>query len=124
MKNVIVTADNRQPFPSGGVAFGEQDFSCRGGSRRTYEVFLAASAVAYLAEGDEVRWWDRGSDLPVISCAGEIVKPDGRRIQLVGCRDCGIDTGHPPNLRLKTKTTKGLYLRLEGTDAEAGLLAS
>lgn len=109
MKTITVTSKTfRKSFPDG-IGIGEQNFSRRGGSYQTYQVFLATEAASYLEDEDRIRWWDRGTDcLPVIPCAGEIVKPDGRRVQLVGNRDCGIDTGHPPHLKLKTKTVKGL----------------
>lgn len=115
MMKSLVVACNRLPLTGGRVAFGEQDFSCRGGSYRTYEVRLSARAAQYLEDNDELRWWDGPSELPYISCGGEIVKSDGRRFQLKGSRDVGIDTGHPPQLTLKMKTRKGVTWEWDGT---------
>lgn len=108
MRSLIVTAENRQPLEGGRIAFGQQNFSCRGGSYKAYEVRLSAKAAAYLENGDTLRWWDDSSELPYIECGGEIIKPDGRRIQLRGGRDVGIDTGHPPHLTLRMKTKKAV----------------
>jgi len=108
MKTIILTERNCQYLGGGRVAFGQQDFSCRGGSYSTYEVRLSARAAEYLSNGDTLRWWDGPSELPWVSCGGEILKRDGRRVQLTGSRDVGIDTGHPPHLGLKMKTRKGL----------------
>jgi hypothetical protein len=114
MRNLIVTKENRQPLEGGRVSFGEQYFSCRGGSYRTYEVRLSAKAAAYLEDGDELRWWDGPSELPYIACGGEIIKADGRRIQLRGSRDVGIDTGHPPRLTLKMRSRRGVTWEWDG----------
>jgi hypothetical protein len=109
MKSITVTAENRQPLQGGRVAFGRQNFSCRGGSYETYEVRLSAKAAALLEGGDELRWGDWGAnELPYIRCRGEIIKSDGRRVQLHGSRDVGIDTGHPPHMGLVMQTRKGV----------------
>jgi len=108
MKSIVVSSENRQPLEGGRVAFGQQQVSCRSGICETYEVRLSANAAALLENGDELQWWDEASDLPTILCKGEIAKLDGRRIQLRGSRDVGIDTGHPPQLTLDMKTRKGV----------------
>ena len=108
MKSIIVAADNFEIVHGGRMTLGRQEFGCRGGSYETYQVRLSASASAHVEVGDTINFWDGRSELPSIDCGGEIVKADGSRIQLDGCRDVGIDTGHPTHLGLKMQTRKGL----------------
>lgn len=108
MNTITVTENNRQDLGKGRVAFGRQQMGCRGGSYETYQVRLSGMAAKLVENGDQIHWWDCGSDLPTIWQGGEIVKPDGKRIHLHGSRDVGIDTGHPPRMRATRKTIKGV----------------
>lgn len=116
--SITVTSKNCRRLESGRVAIGARQFSGRGGSYETYEIRLSAKAAAYLGEGDTVDWWDCDNVLPCIRCKGEIIKPDGRRIQLNGCRDVGIDTGHPPHMGLTMKTRTGVVWSPDGYSAQ------
>jgi hypothetical protein len=98
---IKVTSSNVVELEGGRIGIGEQDFSCRAGSYKTYQVRLSQSAAKYLEEGDIIEVWDGRSELPYVECGGQIIKSSGERIQLKGSRYVGIDTGHPPHLGLK-----------------------
>lgn len=102
IKELVITADNQQVLEGGRIGYGRDRYTCRGGGYESYQVRLSAAAAAWAEVGDILRWWRTGpSDMAYQACGGEIVKADGRRIQLKGSMDLGIDTGHPPHLGLK-----------------------
>lgn len=101
MQEIIVSADNQRLLGER-IGYGSQEFPGRGRSYETYQIRLSAKAAILVEVGDIIRFWDCGqSDWTYQECDGEIIKADGRRIQLQGSRDLGIDTGHPPHLGLK-----------------------
>jgi hypothetical protein len=106
MPELIVTPESREASPSGGTCFGTSRMSGRGRSYETYGVYLSAKAAALVEDGDTLSWGDYGrSDWTYQGSCGRIKKPSGQNICLIGSRDLGIDTGHPPHLRLEYEQT-------------------
>ena len=103
MPSLIVTAHNQELLEGGKVGYGTSTVWTRYGASTTYEVRLSAKAASMVEDGDTIEWWRGQNYGPVQDCAGQIIKPDNRRIQLTGSADLGIHTGHPPHLGLKMK---------------------
>lgn len=101
MTNLVVTAKNQVALEGGKVGYGSCNFFCRGGSYQTYAVRLSSKAASMVAEGDILEYWKGRTDGCYCEAGGQIIKTDGRKIQLTGSADNGIDTGHPPHLGLK-----------------------
>lgn len=101
MTSLVVTADNQRLLDGGKVGYGTYTMSSRHGSYETYAVRLSSKAAAFVEIGDTIEYWKGATDWCVVDCGGQIIKADGRRIQLTGSADNGIDTGHPPHLGLK-----------------------
>jgi len=100
----IIYSEETQIFhlEGGRMGLGKIFFPGRQSRGETYQVRLSPRASAMLALGDKLEWWDTDSScLPAIDCAGTITKLDGRVYHLIGSRDAGIDTGHPPHLGLR-----------------------
>ena len=101
MATLIVTANNQVALEGGKVGYGSCTMSSRHGSYETYAVRLSSKAASMVELGDTLEYWRGKSDWCIVDCGGQIIKADGRRIQLTGSADLGIDTGHPPHLGLK-----------------------
>lgn len=100
---IVIGRENMRITTEGAAEVGSQEWRGRRGSFQTYEVRLrpAVVRVAYPEPGDTVRYHRLDGDLPCYLVGGELQKSDGRRFQLIGSADVGIDTGHPPNLGLQ-----------------------
>lgn len=100
MASLIVTADNQVALEGGKVGYGSCTMSSRHGSYETYAVRLSSKAVTLVELGDTLEYWKGKTDWCIQDAGGQIIKSDGRKIQLTGSADLGIDTGHPPHLGL------------------------
>jgi hypothetical protein len=100
---IVLTADNHEFTENGALVIGESTMGSRRGVIRTYAARLGAKSASHLdpQPGDSISWHRCDGDLPCCGLKGEFVKADGRRFQLAGTEDVGIDTGHPPCLGLK-----------------------
>jgi len=85
----------------GSALIGKCSFGSRNGDYETYAVRLSKSAFAMLEYGDILTFGTGKCEWCVCDATGEILKPDGTRIKLTGTADIGIDTGHPPHLKLE-----------------------
>ena len=101
MTTLIVNANNQVALEGGKVGYGSCTMYCRGGSYETYAVRLSSKAAGFVEIGDTIEYWKGATDWCVVDCNGQIIKADGRKIQLTGSADNGIDTGHPPHLGLE-----------------------
>jgi hypothetical protein len=101
MTSFVVTAINQTPLEGGKVGYGKVTMSSRHGSYETYAVRLSGKTASMVEIGDTLEYWRGKSDWCVVECGGQIIKSDGKKIQLTGSADIGIDTGHPPHLGLK-----------------------
>lgn len=98
MSSLIVTADNSRVLDGNKVGYGTCTMSSRHGNYETYAVRLSSKAASMVELGDTIEFHRGATDWCSVDCSGQIIKSDGRRIQLTGSADNGIDTGHPPNL--------------------------
>ena len=101
MTTLIVTADNQVALEGGKVGYGTCTMGSRSGSYETYAVRLSSKAASLVEIGDTIEYWRGKSDWCIQDAGGQIIKADGRKIQITGSADNGIDTGHPPHLGLK-----------------------
>lgn len=101
MSSLVVTVENTTVLEGGKVGYGSTNFSCRGGSYQTYAVRLSAKAASLVELGDTIEYWRGKTDWCTVECSGQIIKANGKKIQLYGYADNGIDTGHSPHLGLK-----------------------
>lgn len=101
MATLIVTADNQVTLEGGKIGYGTCTMGSRSGSYETYAVRLSSKAASLVEIGDTIEYWRGATDWSSVECSGQIIKVDGRKIQLTGWGDNGIDTGHPPHLGLK-----------------------
>ena len=100
MASLIVTAENSRVLDGGKVGYGTCTMGSRSGNYETYAVRLSSKAASLVKIGDTLEYWKGKTDWCIQDAGGQIIKSDGRRIQLTGSADLGIDTGHPPHLGL------------------------
>lgn len=100
MTSLIVTANNQTILEGGKVGYGSCTMGSRSGDYETYAVRLSSKAASLVELGDTLEYWKGKTDWCIQDAGGQIIKSDGRKIQLTGSADLGIDTGHPPHLGL------------------------